>query len=151
MAEDCSWYNLVCRGKNAAGDAVEGAAGNALESMAREVTAGVIDTVASMGVLWTGVDSADLTAAGGETATEAPARGTFEAQMDTLLGYAAWIGFGVAGMGIIFLGIILAMNARRGEGQGVINRATMICVGAIVMGSASSLVGFLVPGRSRNV
>lgn len=130
---------------------MSGAADEALQTFASEVTASTVDTVAALGSLWVQVDSPDLTAAGGETAVAAPQAGTFEAQVNTLLGYASWMGMAVAVIGFIILGIMMAAGARRGDGQGMMNRASIIVIATIFMGAAGSVTGFLVPGRSLDV
>ncbi|MEX3510803.1 type IV secretion system protein [Kocuria carniphila] len=127
-----------------------GAAGDALDQIADGVTAGVVDTVASLGSMWTRIGSAGLTSEG-DTGSQTPVRGDFNAYIDTLLGYASWLGLGVAVFGVLFLGIVLAINARRGDGAGLVNAATALAGGAALVGGATSLIGFLVPARAMNL
>lgn len=152
MAEEgsCGRLDLVCNTKVGISDALTGAAGDALDQIADGVTSAVVETIASLGSMWTTVGSASLTSENGGAA-EAPARGAFNAQVDLLLSYASWIGLGVCVFGVLFLGIVLATNARRGDGAGLVNTATVLASGAALIGGATSLIGFLVPARAGNL
>ncbi|MBD2763578.1 type IV secretion system protein [Kocuria sp. cx-116] len=148
--EKCGFLDGICKAKKGVSEALTGAAGDALDQIADGVTAGVVDTVASLGSMWTRIGSAGLTSEGG-TGSQAPVRGDFNAYIDTLLGYASWLGLGVAVFGVLFLGIVLAINARRGDGAGLVNTATALAGGAALVGGATSLIGFLVPARAMNL
>ncbi|MBD2763582.1 type IV secretion system protein [Kocuria sp. cx-116] len=148
--EKCGFLDGICKAKKGVSEALTGAAGDALDQIADGVTAGVVDTVASLGSMWTRIGSAGLTSGGG-TGSQTPVRGDFNAYIDTLLGYASWLGLGVAVFGVLFLGIVLAVNARRGDGAGLVNTATVLAGGAALVGGATSLIGFLVPARAMNL
>lgn len=148
--ESCGRLDLVCNTKEGISDALTGAAGDALDQIADGVTSAVVETIASLGSMWTTVGSASLTSENGGAA-EAPVRGAFNDQVDLLLSYASWIGLGVCVFGVLFLGIILATNARRGDGAGLVNTATVLASGAALIGGATSLIGFLVPARAPNL
>lgn len=148
--EKCGFLDGICKAKKGVSEALTGAAGDALDQIADGVTAGVVDTVASLGSMWTRIGSAGLTSEGG-SGSQTPVRGDFNAYIDTLLGYASWLGLGVAVFGVLFLGIVLAVNARRGDGAGLVNTATALAGGAALIGGATSLVGFLVPARAMNL
>ncbi|WP_424348027.1 type IV secretion system protein [Kocuria sp. CH-021] len=148
--ESCGRLDLVCNTKEGISDALTGAAGDALDQIADGVTSAVVDTIASLGSMWTTVGSASLISENGGAA-EAPVRGVFNDQVDLLLSYASWIGLGVCVFGVLFLGIVLATNARRGDGAGLVNTATVLASGAALIGGATSLIGFLVPARAPNL
>lgn len=148
--EKCGFLDGICKAKKGVSEALTGAAGDALDQIADGVTAGVFDTVASLGSMWTRIGSAGLTSEG-DTGSQTPVRGEFNASIDTLLGYASWFGLGVAVFGVLFLGIVLAVNARRGDGAGLVNTATALAGGAALIGGATSLIGFLVPARAMNL
>ncbi|PLC10640.1 hypothetical protein AUQ48_17215 [Kocuria flava] len=148
--ESCGRLDLVCNTKEGISDALTGAAGDALDQIADGVTSAVVETIASLGSMWTTVGSASLISENGGAA-EAPVRGAFNDQVDLLLSYASWIGLGVCVFGVLFLGIILATNARRGDGAGLVNTATVLASGAALIGGATSLIGFLVPARAGNL
>ncbi|WJZ68648.1 type IV secretion system protein [Kocuria rosea] len=148
--EECGFLDGICKGKETISEALTGAAGDALDQIADGVTAAVVDTIASLGSMWTRIGSASLTSENGGAA-EAPVRGVFNDQVDLLLSYASWIGLGVCVFGMLFLGIVLATNARRGDGAGLVNTATVLASGAALIGGATSLIGFLVPARAGNL
>ncbi|MEX5265157.1 type IV secretion system protein [Kocuria sp. CPCC 205231] len=152
MAEEekCFALDGFCKVKEGVSDALTGAAGDALDQIADGVTAAVVDTIASLGSMWTRIGSANLTS-NSAPASQAPARGEFNAYIDLLLSYASWIGLGVCVFGVLFLGIVLATNARRGDGAGLVNTATVLASGAALIGGATSLIGFLVPARAGNL
>ncbi|MBF5083759.1 hypothetical protein [Quadrisphaera sp. INWT6] len=62
----------------------------------------------------------------------------------TILQWAAWIGFGVAVLGVVLAGIAMAISHRRGEGGEHMSRLGWVFAGCIVIGSAAGLVGALV-------
>ena len=62
----------------------------------------------------------------------------------TILQWAAWIGFGVAVLGVILAGIAMVISVRRGDGGENVARLGWVFAGCIVIGSASGLVGALV-------
>lgn len=152
MAEEknCNPIDVICKTKEGISSTLSGAAGDALDQIADGVTSAVVETIASLGPMWTTVGSASLTSENGGAA-EAPVRGEFNDQVDLLLSYASWIGLGVCVFGVLFLGIVLATNARRGDGAGLVNTATVLASGAALIGGATSLIGFLVPARAGNL
>ena len=152
MAEEnnCNPIDVICKTKEGISSTLSGAAGDALDQIADGVTSAVVETIASLGSMWTTVGSARLTSENGGAA-EAPVRGAFNDQVDLLLSYASWIGLGVCVFGVLFLGIVLATNARRGDGAGLVNTATVLASGAALIGGATSLIGFLVPARAGNL
>ncbi len=145
--EECKWFDTGCKLQNGVSDAVSGAAGNAIEAMADAVQAALVATIAQLGTLWTTIDAGDLTT-GATGSAEAPAGGAFNDQVGTILSYATWIGLGISTIAIILLAITLVTNARRGDGAGLVNTATIVFAGAALVGGATSLVGYIVPQRA---
>ncbi|MFJ6004002.1 hypothetical protein [Arthrobacter sp. NPDC092385] len=115
--------------------------------MADAVQAALVATIAQLGTLWTTIDAGDLTTVQTGSAA-APAGGAFNEQVAAILGYATWIGLGISTIAIILLGITLVTNARRGDGAGLVNTATIVFGGAALVGGATSLVGYIVPRRA---
>ncbi len=62
----------------------------------------------------------------------------------TILGWAAWIAFGIAVLGVIVAGGAMALGRSRGDGGEHAARLGWVLAGCIVIGSASGLVGALV-------
>ncbi len=145
--ENCGPASIVCGVQDIVGNAVSGAAGNALEAIADAVTAALISTIAELGALWTTIEAPDLTtAATGPAAV--PAGGAFNDQVGAFLGYVTWIGMGISAIAIILLAITLVTNARRGDGSDLVNRATLLFGATALVGGATSLAGFVVPQRA---
>ncbi|WP_458117319.1 hypothetical protein [Arthrobacter sp. D2-10] len=145
--EDCEWYDAACKLGNGVEDAVVGASNDALEAIADAVTAALVSTIAELGTLWTTIDAPDLTT-DATGAPEAPTAGAFNDQVGTILGYATWIGLGISAIALILLAITLVANARRGDGSGLVNRATLFFGATALIGGATSLAGFVVPRRA---
>lgn len=64
----------------------------------------------------------------------------------TILGWVAWIAFGICVLGVIVTGAQMAISHRGGGGGGGEHAARLgwVFAGCIVIGSASALVGALV-------
>jgi peptidoglycan/LPS O-acetylase OafA/YrhL len=62
----------------------------------------------------------------------------------TIIRWGAWLAFGICVLGVILAGAMMAIASRRGEGQEHGARLMWVLAGAIVIGSASGLVGALV-------
>ncbi len=61
-----------------------------------------------------------------------------------ILSWAAWVAFAVCVLGVIVSGAMMAISSRRGEGGEHMSRLGYVLGGAIIIGSASALVGALV-------
>lgn len=145
--QSCDALDVVCKATQGIGDAVAGAAGDALEAIADAVTAALVSTIAEVGTLWTTIEAPDLTTGTAGTA-EAPTAGVFNDHVGTFLGYTTWIGMGVSAVAIILLAITLVTNARRGDGSGLVNKATLLFGATALIGGAASLAEFVVPRRA---
>lgn len=62
----------------------------------------------------------------------------------TILRWVAWIAFAVCVAGVMIAGAAMALGNRRGEGGEHAARLGWVLAGAIVIGSASGLVGALI-------
>ncbi|MEW5093664.1 hypothetical protein [Clavibacter michiganensis] len=66
----------------------------------------------------------------------------FEA-FTTVMGWAKWVGLGVAVVGLILLGVSMTVSARRGEGGEIGGWLGRLLVGVIIISAAFTIVGFL--------
>lgn len=66
----------------------------------------------------------------------------FEA-FTTVMGWAKWVGLGVAVVGLIILGVTMTVSARRGEGGEIGGWLGRLLVGVIIVSAAFTIVGFL--------
>ena len=62
----------------------------------------------------------------------------------TVMGWAKYIGLGVAVVGLIMLGVSLTISARRGEGGEIGGWLGRLLIGVIIISAAFTIVGFLV-------
>lgn len=59
----------------------------------------------------------------------------------TILSWAAWVAFAVCVLGVIIVGGMMAVSSRRGEGGEHASRLGFAMGGAIIIGSASAIIG----------
>ena len=92
--------------------------------------------------------TSDLITAAGSFRTVVPDPGPggmppgFEA-FTTVMGWAKWVGLGVAVVGLIILGVTMTVSARRGEGGEIGGWLGRLLVGVIIVSAAFTIVGFL--------
>ncbi|MFD1722424.1 hypothetical protein [Amnibacterium endophyticum] len=81
------------------------------------------------------------------TAVPDPGAGTMPpgfGAFTTVMGWAKYIGLGVAVVGLIMLGVSLTISARRGEGGEIGGWLGRLLIGVIIISAAFTIVGFLV-------
>lgn len=66
----------------------------------------------------------------------------FEA-VGTILSWAKWAGLIAAILALIAVAVLLMFNARRGEGGEHLKTFVSILIGVMIIGAATSLVGFI--------
>jgi hypothetical protein len=66
----------------------------------------------------------------------------FEA-FTTTMGWAKWVGLGVAVVGLIILGVTMTVSARRGEGGAIGGWLGRLLLGVIIVSASFTLVSFL--------
>ncbi|GAB3186145.1 hypothetical protein GCM10027060_26530 [Nesterenkonia halophila] len=64
-------------------------------------------------------------------------------EINTILDWAFWLGLAACVAGLIAGGALMAIQSRRGEGSEHAGRIAMACIGAVVIGAASMLIGAL--------
>ena len=141
MTDECGTFDPVCRAKEWAGSAI----GDAISSLADGVMEAFGHAIGALGTIWVRIGTPNLT--GGATvvpAGEPP--GT--AGIDTVLGYAAWIAFGVAVLGLITAGVRLALS-RSGQTQQAVERIGVVLIAVILISASVGIVtALLTPGRT---
>ena len=141
MTDECGTFDPVCRAKEWAGSAI----GDAISSLADGVMEAFGHAIGALGTIWVRIGTPNLT--GGATvvpAGEPP--GT--AGIDTVLGYAAWIAFGVAVLGLITAGVRLALS-RSGQTQQAVERIVVVLIAVILISASVGIVtALLTPGRT---
>jgi hypothetical protein len=141
VADDCGALDFTCKAKEWAGSAI----GDAISSLADGVMEAFGHAIGALGTIWVRIGTPNLT--GGATvvpAGEPP--GT--AGIDTVLGYATWIGFGVAVIGLIAAGVRLALS-RSGQTQQAVERIGVVLIAVILISASVGIVtALLAPGRT---
>ena len=61
----------------------------------------------------------------------------------TIMGWVKWIGFGLAGIAVILVGIQMFFNSRRGEGGEHAGKLGWVLGGIILIGAAAGIVSSL--------
>lgn len=140
---DCAPLDPTC----AVQDFLSSTIGDALSKLGDAVLDAVGKAVASLGTVWVGVGTPDLTGGGGSSvAPGAHAGGT--AGIETVLGYATWIAFGVCVLALIVAATRLAVSGpeqahQHGQRIGMVLGAVILVSGAsgvvlALMGPAAS-------------
>jgi hypothetical protein len=141
VADDCGAFDPVCKAKEWAGSAI----GDAISNLADGVMEAFGHAIGALGTIWVRIGTPNLT--GGATvvpAGEPP--GT--ASIDTVLGYATWIGFGIAVIGLIVAGVRLALS-RSGQTQAAVERIGVVLIAVILISASVGIVtALLAPGRT---
>jgi hypothetical protein len=141
VADDCGALDFTCKAKEWAGSAI----GDAISNLADGVMEAFGHAIGALGTIWVRIGTPNLT--GGATvvpAGEPP--GT--AGIDTVLGYATWIGFGIAVLGLIVAGVRLALS-RSGQTQAAVERIGVVLIAVILISASVGIVtALLAPGRT---
>ncbi|WP_160050113.1 MULTISPECIES: hypothetical protein [unclassified Nocardiopsis] len=145
---NCHFWQLDCMGAEMATSLV----GDAVDKLATSVLEAVGSIVGAMATSWIYVGTIDLTSPtgieGGIANGETPTAGSSHASssnLETLLGYATWISLGICVLALIFLGAVLALNARRGEAAGVMTKLGIVLFATVLISGASGIVTGVLP------
>ena len=65
--------------------------------------------------------------------------------INTIISWVTWIAFSICILGVIIAGAVMAIGQRRGEGGEHAARLGWVLAACVVIGSASALVGALLP------
>lgn len=138
MAEPCEPFDLTCKAKEWATSAV----GDAIGSLADGVMEAFGHAIGGLGTIWVRIGTPNLTGGASVVPTGQPP-GT--AGIDTVLGYATWIGFGVAILGLIAAGVRLAVS-RSGQTQQAVERIGVVLIAVILISASVGIVTGLLSG-----
>ncbi|MGO1567416.1 MAG: hypothetical protein ACTHXC_05250 [Brachybacterium sp.] len=143
--KECTGLNVLnpfCHGKEAIADA----AGDAINNLAAAVVEAFERAVASLGTVWVYIGTPNLTGTGGGSSIEAgeypEVAGT---NLETVLGYVTWVGFGIAILALMALGAHMSAMMKRGSGEVVLGRVAITLASVILISGASSLVAGFMP------
>lgn len=141
MASECGSLDFACKAKEWATSAV----GDALGNLADGVMEAFGKAIASLGTIWVRINTPQLT--GGSTVVPSGnPPGT--AGVNTVLGYATYIAFGIAILGLIAAGVRLALS-RSGQTQEAVQRIGVVLIAVILISASVGIVtALLTPGRA---
>ncbi len=152
MAWDCS--NLVYAGTHAQecaakgiGEVVSKAANDTVQQLMNNALETFGKVVGSLGTMWVNVPTPQLTR-GDSNASGYTPDGTVTSNVDTILGYIAWIGLVVAVLAVIGFGITLMRARADGDGLEAFGRLGIIFGAIFLVTGASSLIAWVIPAAA---
>ncbi len=141
MADECSSIDPFCKVKEWAASTI----GDAIGNLADGVMEAFGKAIGALGTVWVRIGTPNLTGGASVVPTGDPPG---IAGIDTVLGYATWIGFGIAVLGLIVAGVRLALS-RTGQTQQAVERIGVVLIAVIVISASVGIVtALLTPGRT---
>jgi hypothetical protein len=95
--------------------------------------------------MWVNIGTPNLTDTGDATSVVAGSSAPNSENIVTVLSYVTWISGAIAVLSLIILAMIIATKLRAGEGIAAVGRIGLILASVVLISSASSLVGGLLP------
>lgn len=141
MADECGLTEVDCKLKEWAASTI----GDAIGNLADGVMEAFGKAIGALGTVWVKIGTPNLTG-GATTVPTGEPPGT--AGIDTVLGYATWIAFGIAVLGLIVAGVRLALS-RTGQTQQAVERIGVVLIAVILISASVGIVtALLTPGRT---
>ena len=140
---DCEWYDPVCKAKEFAASTI----GDALTKTADAVLEAVGKAVASLGTMWVNIGTPTLTGGGGSAGVSPGDHAANVDGINTILGWATWIAFGICVLSLMVAGVRMGLGHRH-EGQKHVDRLGVILVATIIISAAVGLVTAIAPAAS---
>ena len=138
MADECGAFDPVCKAKQWAGSAI----GDAISNLADGVMEAFGHAIGALGTIWVRIGTPNLTGGATVVPTGEPP-GT--AGIDTVLGYATWLAFGVAVLGLMAAGVRLGLS-RSGQTQQAAERIGLVLIAVILISASVGIVTALLAG-----
>ncbi len=140
---DCKWYDPVCKAKDFAASTI----GDALTKTADAVLEAVGKAVASLGTMWVNIGTPTLTGGGGSAGVSPGDHAANVGGINTILGWATWIAFGICVLSLMVAGVRMGLGHRH-EGQKHVDRLGVILVATIIISASVGLVTAIAPAVS---
>ena len=137
---DCEWYDPVCKGKEWLASSI----GDAITKVADAVLEAVGKAVASLGTMWVNIGTPNLTGGGGSSGVNPGDHAAGTGGINTVLGYATWIAFGICVLGLIVVGARMGLGHRH-ENRHHVDRLGVVLVATIIISAAVGLVTAIAP------
>jgi hypothetical protein len=142
---DCGFLDVECKAKEWAASTI----GDALTKTADAVLEAVGKAVASLGTMWVNIGTPTLTGGGGSAGVSAGDHAANVGGINTILGWATWIAFGICVLSLMVAGVRMGLGHRH-EGQKHVDRLGVILVATIIISAAVGLVTAIAPAVSSN-
>lgn len=136
----CEFWDPVCKGK----EFVASSIGDAITKVADAVLEAVGKAVASLGTMWVNIGTPNLTGGGGSSGVTPGDHAADTAGINTVLGYATWIAFGICVLALIGTGVRMGLG-HRNEGHKHVDRIGVVLVATIIISAAVGLVTGIAP------
>jgi len=143
--DSCTPGDLICLGKQGISSVVSGATQDALQQLVNNIIEAVGKAFAALGSIWVLVPTPNLTGGGSTDLNKSAANAAGAAGFTTILQWVVWISLAICILSLIAGGALLAVNRRRGDGQGHVGRLGIVVGAVILISGASSLVAALLP------
>lgn len=141
----CQWYDPVCKGK----ELVASTIGDAITKLADAVLEAVGKAVAALGTMWVNIGTPTLTGGGGSSGVTPGDHAANADGINTVLGYATWIAFGICVLALIVTGARMGLG-HRNEGHKHVDRLAVVLVATIIISAAVGLVTGIAPAVRSN-
>jgi len=142
---DCGIIDLDCKMK----EFVASSIGDALTKTADAVLEAVGKAVASLGTMWVNIGTPNLTGGGGTSGVTPGDHAANAGGINTVLGYATWIAFGICVLGLMAAGVRMGIG-QRGEGRQHSQRIGVVLLATIIISAAVGLVTAIAPAVRSN-
>ena len=142
---DCGFIDFDCKAK----DFVASSIGDALTKTADAILEAVGKAVASLGTMWVNIGTPTLTGGAGSGGVSPGDHAANAGGINTVLGWATWIAFGICVMSLMVAGVRMGLGHRH-EGQKHADRISVILVATIIISAAVGLVTAIAPAVGSN-
>ncbi|WP_029212106.1 hypothetical protein [Arsenicicoccus bolidensis] len=136
----CKWYDPVCKSKEFAASTI----GDALTKTADAVLQAVGKALGSLGAMWVNIGTPTLTGGGGDSGVAAGSHAAGAEGIDTVLGWATWIAFGICVCSLMAAGVRMGLGHRH-EGHRHVDRLGVILIATIIISASVGLVTAIAP------
>lgn len=142
---DCGFLDGECKIKEFAASAI----GDAITKVADAVLEAVGKAVASLGTMWVNIGTPTLTGGGGTSGASPGDHAPDVGGINTVLGWATWIAFGICVLALIVTGVRMGLG-HRNEGHKHVDRIGVVLVATIIISAAVGLVTGIAPAVRSN-
>lgn len=141
----CGFLDVTCKGK----EWIASSIGDAVQKVADAILEGVGKVLASLGTMWVNIGTPNLTGGGGASGVNPGDHAANTAGINTVLGYATWVAFGICVLSLIVVGARMGIGHRH-ESRQHVDRLGVVLVATIIISAAVGLVTAIAPAVRSN-